>query len=354
MSQPHVESQPLRRVVIDHAESELGRRLVATLADDPGAEVVAADRVIEEYASGPDPSTGAIDVILLAPGHGPEIDGSTLGGVDVASVRLLVRRLEAVGARANSVVVVSSAMVYGAEPDNPLPLTEDAPRRPAPDSPFAEAKVALENEAVRSGQVLGGAPVAVLRPCLVVAPTQAAVNWLSRSLWHAPTARLGSVDPPRQYLHIDDLVRAIDHARRHRLDGAFNVAPSDWISSSRQLELAGRPAAVRVPDPVAHRVAEIGWRFLVTSTPPDIVAYAMRAWVVSSDRLRATGWEPRFESAEVFVIGHHESWWSKLSARRRQDLSLVGLAVLAAAASGGAGSVVRHAVRGRQVGAPGR
>ncbi len=70
--------------------------------------------------------------------------------------------------------------------------------------------------------------------------------------------------------------------------------------------------------------------------------------------LRATGWEPRFESAEVFVIGHHESWWSKLSARRRQDLSLVGLAVLAAAASGGAGSVVRHAVRGRQVGAPGR
>ena len=192
MSQPHVESQPLRRVVIDHAESELGRRLVATLADDPGAEVVAADRVIEEYASGPDPSTGAIDVILLAPGHGPEIDGSTLGGVDVASVRLLVRRLEAVGARANSVVVVASAMVYGAEPDNPLPLTEDAPRRPAPDSPFAEAKVALENEAVRSGQVLGGAPVAGLRPCPVVAPPQAAVNWLSRSLRHRPTARRGN------------------------------------------------------------------------------------------------------------------------------------------------------------------
>src|SRR4051794_14153036 len=43
-------------------------------------------------------------------------------------------------ASTRTVVYVSSAMVYGAWPNNPVPLTEDAPMRPNPGFGYATAK----------------------------------------------------------------------------------------------------------------------------------------------------------------------------------------------------------------------
>ena len=43
------------------------------------------------------------------------------------------------------VVALSSATVYGAWPNNPMPLTEDAPLRPNPDVAYAVQKSYVEH-----------------------------------------------------------------------------------------------------------------------------------------------------------------------------------------------------------------
>ncbi|MBV9042245.1 MAG: hypothetical protein JOZ68_14660, partial [Acidimicrobiia bacterium] len=56
------------------------------------------------------------------------------GKVDVDRLRTSLR---AAGSDVGRVVYLSTAMVYGAWPNNPVPLTEDAPMRPNPDFAFA-------------------------------------------------------------------------------------------------------------------------------------------------------------------------------------------------------------------------
>ena len=54
-------------------------------------------------------------------------------------------------------------------------------------------------------------------------------------------------DRPSQFLHLDDLASAVDHARRQRLDGPFNVSPDGWLSRDALAELAGPVGRVHLP-----------------------------------------------------------------------------------------------------------
>jgi nucleoside-diphosphate-sugar epimerase len=170
---------------------------------------------------------------------------------------------------------------------------------------------------------------------------------MGRSLWHVATARHGDADPPAQFLHIEDLATAIDHARRHRLRGAYNVAPEGWLSATRQVELVGRGGRVRIPAAGAGRVARWRWRFGLTSTPPEVLPYTMQSWVVASDRLRATGWEPRSSNEEALVVGSRPGWLTSLSASRRQELSLLALVGGTVAVAVGVTAAIRAVLRGR-------
>lgn len=294
----------MQEVVVDGVATPLGARVAALIDIDVDARRV---------------DIGGSDVVLLASGTGTETDGSTLGSVDVDAALTVLDR---VGERLRHVTVVSSAMAYGAWPDNPVPLTEDAPLRPNPGSQFAIDKAELERRIADRLAERPGVTVSVLRPALTVWSDPDAVQWMERSIWHAASALHGDRDPARQFLHLDDLASAIDHCRRLRLDGVFNVAPPGWVPASRQIELAGGSGSIRIPEFAAEPVAAARWRFQLTSTPPEVLPYAMESWVVSSGRLIATGWQPEYDNEEAFVSGHRESWWSSLSARRRQDLSL--------------------------------
>ena len=85
---------------------------------------------------------------------------SRLGARDV---RLVPREQEP-----DTLVVVSSAMVYGAWPNNPVPLTEDAPMRPNPGFDYATAKAETERLALEWRDGTPGARLAVLRPATVL------------------------------------------------------------------------------------------------------------------------------------------------------------------------------------------
>ncbi len=66
--------------------------------------------------------------------------------------------------RIGRVVLVTSAMVYGARPDNPVPLPEDAPLLADADGSVAGDLLEVEELARRSRRVNPGTPVTVVRP----------------------------------------------------------------------------------------------------------------------------------------------------------------------------------------------
>ncbi len=308
-------------VIVNGIDTLLGRR-IASVAGTGGRPLLDAERVIAGDLPAGD-GTGPVDVVILAPGRGPDVDGSGLGGVDVDGAARLLAVLDAVPVR--QVVLVSTAMVYGAWPTNPLPLSEDAVLRPNPGSHFAADNAELERLVGEWCERREGTRLAVLRPTLTVSADPEATSWMERSLWHTPSARQGDLDPPGQFLLLDDLVAAVTHALDAGLQGPFNVAPDGWLRVQRQVELVGKGGLLRIPGPLADPIARARWRWRLTSTPPEVLPYTMHPWVVANDRLKATGWEPTSSNEEAFVAVNRPGWWSSLHGRRRQEVALAGL-----------------------------
>jgi nucleoside-diphosphate-sugar epimerase len=261
---------------------------------------------------------GADTLVHLGREDGAELDGTGAAGVDVEGTQHLLDAAGTVGI--DQVVVLSSATVYGAWPNNPVPLTEDAPLRPNPSLAFATHKAEVERLTAEWHEDHPSARVAVLRPTVAVAEERTA--WLASSLWNGGGVRAGDGEPPAQFVHLDDLAAAVDLARRKRLDGPFNVAPDGWIKAADLRSLAGRGPTVRLPERLVTRLAAWRWKFGLTPTPPGVVAYTAHPWVVANDRLRAEGWKPENTNEEAYVTSNVPTGWSALSGRRRQEVAL--------------------------------
>ena len=81
----------------------------------------------------------------------------------------------AAAGRVGRVVLLTSAMVYGARPDNPVPLPEDAPLSADTDSSVAGDLLEIEQLARRSPRANPGMAVTVVRPAALVG--QAETRW---------------------------------------------------------------------------------------------------------------------------------------------------------------------------------
>jgi nucleoside-diphosphate-sugar epimerase len=331
-------------VVMTGAGGPVGRRVAALLLRDPGvgrvvsllAEGEVAPVGIEAVRRPVDPDEAKrlldeVDTLLLlgSPGTGDgDLDGTGRTGIDLAGDRVLLGSASSV----RTVVVLSSALVYGAWPNNPVPLTEDAALRPDPDLPYAVALGQLEAIAGEWRAGHPGGTVGVLRPTLAVAGDRS--DWLARSPWYGAGVAVAPDDAPRQFVHLDDVAEAVDLARRRRLDGAFNVAPDGWLNAAAIAALAGPAPRVGLPPAWAERW--LAWRRRDGASTAAVVAAVANPWVVANDRLRAVGWEPQHTNEEAFVVADRVGQWRGMSPRTRQELSLAAVAVAAAAAVVGA------------------
>ena len=346
-----------RTVVVTGAAGAVGRRVLSRLEEDPGvARVVAIDvaelrpglakteqrRLDLALADAPSLLKSADTLVHLAFSSRTEINEPEAARVNVETTSRLLDAASSAGVE--QVVVVSSATVYGAWANNPVPLTEDAPLRPNPEFAYAVHKAQVERLVADWADDHSDAAVAILRPALALAEDGA--GWITRCLTGSAGIRAGDNDPPMQFLHLDDLASAVEHVRRGRLSGAFNVAPDGWIPGDTARALVADGPRVHLPDRTATRLAEIGWRLRLGPMPPGLIPYTQHPWVVASDRLRSTGWEPRWSNEEAFVAGHAGSPWSMLSPKRRQELALGAAGVGAAAFGIATGLVVRRVRRG--------
>jgi nucleoside-diphosphate-sugar epimerase len=320
------------KVVVTGAAGFLGSRVAERLRR-AGHEVVAVDRGRPASADGApaepivrldlahaqlvDVFAGADAVVHLA-GTFP-VDAVSLDGA-AADLDLAVRVLEeAAAAGARHALILSTAMVYGAWPTNPVPITEDAPVRPNPGFAFAVRSAELERRALDWRAAHPKVGLAVLRPTVIVADNQP--SRVARLLRQVGAIRTDE-DPPAQYLHIDDLVEAVVVATTAEVDGVLNVAADGWIHPEMLHALAWNRPRPRVSRWVLNAIAELRWRSGLAGAPPGIVPYTVYPWVVANDRLRALGWHPSNTNEEAFVAAHEAGPLGMLNARRRQQLAL--------------------------------
>ena len=144
--------------------------------------------------------------------------------------------------------------------------------------------------------------------------------------------RFGEDDPAAQFLHLDDLADAVALAVARRLDGAYNVAPDGWIAGERVRALTGARPRVKLPDRINKTVSGLRWRFQRGPIPPGLWPYTRAPWVVANDKLKAEGWRPTVTNEQAYVEGTEARWWTMISPKRRQELSLA--AMVAAAVTG--------------------
>jgi nucleoside-diphosphate-sugar epimerase len=223
------------------------------------------------------------------------------------------------------VVLVSSAMVYGAWANNPVPITEDAAMRPDVEFAYARQLGAVEQMVDEWRLADAQRSVTVLRP--VVSMAADGTSGIASALAAGMGQRMGEDDPPAQFLHLDDLASAVVLAAEQRLDGVFNVAPDGWVAGERVRALAGAVPKVKLPERASEVVTNLRWRFQRGPIPPGLRSYTKWPWLVANDRLKAAGWQPTVTNEQAYVEGTEAKWWTLVSPKRRQELSLGGLAV---------------------------
>jgi nucleoside-diphosphate-sugar epimerase len=306
-----------RRVYVRGADGNLGSRVLTRLAGLDGVDVYAGGRG--------DRAEGTWDVVVEL-GVGDHDTRARRRESVTAGAAELLADAETSGAR--HVVMVSSAMVYGARTNNPVPLTEQAVLRPDPEFVYAR-QLASAEELLEEWRVAApGRHSAVLRPAVTMAAdgTSSLARALAAGLGH----RFGEADPPAQFLHLDDLASAVALAVDHELDGVYNVAPDGSIPGDRVRALSGQRFRLPLPDRVADVVGALRWRFQRGPIPPGLRSYTRAPWTVANDKLRAEGWRPTVTNEQAYVEGTEAKWWTMVTPKRRQEIALGGLVLLVA------------------------
>ena len=133
-------------VWVSDADSALGTRVLGRLAGSAGLELARPELCdVAIYLGAADPDARARRRESITAGAAEAFDAL---------------------ATATHLVVVSSAMVYGAWENNPVPLTEDAVLRPGNEFAYASQVAAMEQLADDWRRSRAGRTVAVLRPAV--------------------------------------------------------------------------------------------------------------------------------------------------------------------------------------------
>ena len=303
--------------VLTGADGALGRRVASLLERDESIRVDIREVGANHNAAGSNGVSADVVIDLGSSDYDRRAVRRESATEFAASTLSLADEMHAV-----HVVFVSSAMVYGASPGNPVPLTEDSVLRPDVDFVFGR-QLASAEELVEQWRTEGdGRVTSVLRPAIALSAGRQ--SRLAGALVSGLGQRFAEEDPPAQFLHLDDLADAVALSIRERLDGVFNVAPDGWVGGDRVRALSGERPRIPLPDRVREVIGRLRWRFLRGPVPPGLRSYTRDPWVISNGRLRALGWEPTVTNEQAYVEGTEAPWWTTVSPRRRQELALIG------------------------------
>lgn len=343
-------------IAVTGAADGLGAALVAALAgrQDVG-KVVGIDGtrgtvpgVVWRVVEVTDPAVAAklakVDTVVhLAVDTALDGDARSRSERNLRAAQTVVTAAAAAGVR--RVVLCTSAMVYGALPENPVPLPEDAPLHALPDSGLLSDWLEIERLARSAARSHPRLEISVVRPATLVGP---GMDGVVTRHFEAPRLLVVRGTAPRwQFCHVDDLICALALVATGSVSGEVTVGCEGWLEQE-EVELLTGLRRIELPSSLAFGTAERLHRLGVIPAPASDLQYVVHPWVVSSARLRAAGWRPVYDNATVLgllleqVSGHHA-----IAARRvgKRDATLGAGAAVAAV---GTAALVRIARRKRR------
>ena len=264
----------------------------------------------------------------------------------VQGTRQVLDATERIGALA--FVHLSSTMVYGAHESNPVPLTEDTPRRVDPEALEAYHQLLAEELVLSFAAGHHDARVTVLRAAPVLGP---GVESPVTRLLEAPRVPLvDGYETSFQFVDVDDLAEAVHLAALGSLSGAYNVAADGWLPADEAATLLGR-RVTRFPETVLTSALGLLRAAGLARLGPGHLSYLMFPWVADTQRLRSAGWAPRLSHREIlraYAEVHHQ-WWrvGPLRVRRRVVYGVVGAIALLPVSL--AGQQLRKRLQGRVI-----
>jgi nucleoside-diphosphate-sugar epimerase len=352
---PHSGARPV--VAVTGAARGLGHALTSRLASSPRVgRVIAIDdhrgettgvtwRVVDVRDPALAGRLAGVDVVVHTDlDLAPDSDAKARRAFNVRGAQTVLTAAAAGGV--GRVVLVTSAMVYGARPDNPVPLPEDAPLGADQDGSVVGDLLEIEQLAERSARAHLGMAVTVVRPAALVGE---GIDTLITRHFEAPRLLAVKGCAPRwQFCHIDDLVSALELAAAGEVTGAFAVGCDGWLEPEQLEELSGLKR-IELPAGLTFATAQRLHRAGITPAPVNDLHFVVYPWVVDCAALRAAGWRPSYDNAAAVAVlldqraGHHAVAGRRL-AKKDATITAAGATVAVI----GTAAIVRHARRRRR------
>jgi nucleoside-diphosphate-sugar epimerase len=296
-------------IAVTGAQGELGAQLLRRLVDAGAAKrVVAIDAgkgdlpgVTWRRADVRDPAlrtrlTGVDTVVHLATDRRPDAPAAERRALNVRGTDTLLTAAAAAGV--TRVVLVTSAMVYGATADNPVPLPDDAPLRADPDLTLVGDWVEMERLAAATARAHPSMQVVLVRPVSLVGPGG---DGMLPRLFEAPRLLAIKDHETRwQFCHVDDLASALEWAATGQVGGPLTVGCEGWLDRPDVERVSGLRSLL-VPAAMAFSTAERLHRIGVLPSPASELHYLAHPWVVASERLAEAGWKPSWDNESALA-----------------------------------------------------
>ncbi|MBI9074219.1 MAG: NAD-dependent epimerase/dehydratase family protein [Desulfatibacillum sp.] len=197
------------------------------------------------------------------------------------------------------VIYTSSNTVYGAYKEIPLYVTEEQPTYRNKESYYNQSKVDVEAFASEFFKAYPDITFTIIRAALLFGPR---TNNMFTDIYASKVSAVpvGTVSHIH-YIHEDDLGEALHLAFQQDLPGIYNVGADDAISSHWTFRMAG-VKIVPMPLFLLKPIADIAFKFRLLPASSGWLVLASNTIFSSNAKFKeATGWKPKYTSAETFL-----------------------------------------------------
>ncbi len=199
----------------------------------------------------------------------------------------------AAAAGVKRVVLVTSALVYGAQVPREGPLGDGAEVLADPDDSVLGDLVEMEAVAERARRAHPWLEISILRPAPLVGP---GVDSVVTRHFEAPRLLVlrGSA-PQWQFCHVEDLLSALETAALGAYLPTANVAGKGWLSQDDVERVSGL-RRIELPASVAISTAERLHRIGITPAASSDLSFLVHPLVVTTESLLEAGWQPEYDN----------------------------------------------------------
>ncbi len=197
-----------------------------------------------------------------------------------------------------SLVVLSSTYVYGAEPENPYYMDEDSPLSASRSYPEIRDMVEVDTLASAFLWRYPHLRTCVLRPVNVLG--YYVHSMIGQYLREPRVPTVMGFDPMMQFIHEEDLSEAIALALEQGLQGVFNVTGPGEVPLHAAIRETGG-TAFPIPESIIRPLFARLFRWGIIPYPPGALDYLKFPITVNGERfVEATNFRPLFGLEETF------------------------------------------------------